>query len=126
MSILTLLRVTILCVLLSLLACGGKSKASASVLACPDKPDVSKDSLQGEFDPIAAPSAVPCGTVNLWGSAMPKSLNMWEDYNSFSSEVMSMMFEPLVTLHSTEDRPVGVLADKWEISPDGKTSIATM
>ncbi|HSQ41490.1 MAG TPA: extracellular solute-binding protein [Fibrobacteraceae bacterium] len=76
---------------------------------------------QGEADPIASPQAIPCGTINLWGGAMPKSLNMWEDYNSFSAEIMGLLFEPLVALHSTEDRPVGILADKWETSADGKT-----
>ena len=121
MNIQNLTRIAALCATFALLSCGSKSKVSADAVSCPDKPDVSKDSLQGEFDPIAAPGAVPCGTVNLWGSAMPKSLNMWEDYNSFSAEVMGMLFEPLVTLHSTEDRPVGVLADTWNISPDGKT-----
>ena len=30
------------------------------------------------------------------------------------------MFEPLVEFHSTEDRPVGRLAESWEISPDKK------
>lgn len=75
----------------------------------------------GEYDPIASKNAVPCGSVNLWGSSMPKSFNMWEDYNSFSAELMGFMFEPLVTLHSTEDREIGALAESWEIGEDGKT-----
>ena len=75
----------------------------------------------GEFDPIASKEARACGSITLWGSAMPKSFNMWEDYNSFSAELMNMMFEPLVSLHTTEDREVGILADKWEVSEDGKT-----
>jgi len=107
---------------LALVLVGCKTgKNSSAQTVCPEKPDVSKDSLQGEFDPIASNEAVPCGAINLWGSSFPKSLNVWEDNNSISAEVMSMLFEPLVTLHSTEDRPVGILADKWEISTDGKT-----
>jgi microcin C transport system substrate-binding protein len=31
------------------------------------------------------------------------------------------MFEPLVSLHSTEDREIGILAESFEISEDGKT-----
>lgn len=75
----------------------------------------------GSFDPIANPEAVPGGTYNTWGGPAPKSLNMWLDYNSFSANVMGLMFENLVALHSVEDEPVGVLAEKWEISADGKT-----
>ncbi|HAO99153.1 MAG TPA: ABC transporter substrate-binding protein, partial [Fibrobacteres bacterium] len=75
----------------------------------------------GEFDPIANTAAVPGGTYVSWGGAFPKSLNMWLDYNSFSAEVMSYLYENLVTLHSTKDEPVGVLAKSWEISKDGKT-----
>ena len=97
---------------------GAKSAKSAE-LNCPELPQ--DPEATGEFDPIASKDARPCGTITLWGSAMPKSFNMWEDYNSFSAELMGMMFEPLVSLHSTEDREVGILADKWEVSEDGKT-----
>ena len=98
---------------LALTACNeqgasGKNAKSAE-LNCPELPVDS--TATGEFDPIASKDARPCGTITLWGSAMPKSFNMWEDYNSFSAELMGMMFEPLVSLHSTEDREVGILAD---------------
>ncbi|WP_290960261.1 extracellular solute-binding protein [Fibrobacter sp.] len=107
---------------MALTACNeqGKSGASKSAeLNCPELPVDS--TATGEFDPIASKDARPCGTITLWGSAMPKSFNMWEDYNSFSAELMGMMFEPLVSLHSTEDREVGILADSWSVSEDGKT-----
>lgn len=97
---------------------GAKSAKSAE-LNCPELPLDS--TATGEFDPIASKDARPCGAITLWGSAMPKSFNMWEDYNSFSAELMGMMFEPLVSLHSTEDREVGILADSWNVSEDGKT-----
>ena len=99
-------------------ASGNKSAKSAE-LNCPELPQ--DPEATGEFDPIASKDARPCGTITLWGSAMPKSFNMWEDYNSFSAELMGMMFEPLVSLHSTEDREVGILADSWSVSEDGKT-----
>ncbi len=109
---------------LSLTACNeqgasGKSAGKNAELNCPELPFDS--TATGEFDPIASKDARPCGAITLWGSAMPKSFNMWEDYNSFSAELMGMMFEPLVSLHSTEDREVGILADSWSVSEDGKT-----
>ena len=110
---------------LSLSACnesgskGAKSAGKNAELNCPELPQ--DPEATGEFDPIASKDARPCGAITLWGSAMPKSFNMWEDYNSFSAELMGMMFEPLVSLHSTEDREVGILADSWSVSEDGKT-----
>ncbi|WP_173384889.1 extracellular solute-binding protein [Fibrobacter succinogenes] len=100
----------------------GASKSAGSKSADLNCPELPQDpEATGEFDPIASKDARPCGTITLWGSAMPKSFNMWEDYNSFSAELMGMMFEPLVSLHSTEDREVGILADSWSVSEDGKT-----
>lgn len=96
-----------------------KQKTATKTMECPETWNMPEGT--GEFDPIASKDAVPCGNVTLWGSSMPKSFNMWEDYNSFSAELMSLMFEPLVTLHSTEDREIGVLAQSWEIGEDGKT-----
>jgi microcin C transport system substrate-binding protein len=86
---------------------------------CPENPP-SYENATGEFDPVAVlDKAVPCGEISLWGASTPRSLNMWQDYNSFSVSIISMLFEPLAELHSTQNRPVGVLASKWEISPDG-------
>ncbi|MCD6023422.1 MAG: extracellular solute-binding protein family 5 [Fibrobacteria bacterium] len=75
----------------------------------------------GEFDPIANPAAAAGGTYVTWGGPSPKSINMWLDYTSFAKSVMDLLYESLVTLHSTKDEPVGVLAESWEISEDGKT-----
>ncbi len=75
----------------------------------------------GDPDPIASPEAVKGGVYATWGGPFPKSLNMWLDNNSFSAQIGGLLFEPLVGMHSTEDKPVGVLAESWEISPDGKT-----
>ena len=114
---------------LSLSACNesGANKSSAkkgTAVSEADCPILPLDSTAtGEFDPIASKEARACGSITLWGSAMPKSFNMWEDYNSFSAELMNMMFEPLVSLHTTEDREVGILADKWEVSEDGAREV---
>jgi microcin C transport system substrate-binding protein len=75
----------------------------------------------GEPDPIASPDAVHGGSFASWQGDYPKSLNMWLDNNSFSVTVSGLMFEPLVDLHSTDDRPIGLLAQSWDISPDKQT-----
>jgi microcin C transport system substrate-binding protein len=114
------MRQTLVLFLATLLAISCEKQAQTKpIAACPDTPPVYENAT-GEFDPIAVPTeAVPCGEISLWGAAMPRSLNMWQDYNSFSVSIMSMLFEPLAELHPTENRPVGVLASTWEISPDG-------
>lgn len=102
--------------------CRDSAEKTAKVVdvECPSSYSYPADA-DGEFDPVASESAIPCGSIRLWGASMPKSFNMWEDYNSFSAGLMNLMFEPLVSLHSTEDRPIGILADRWEISADSLT-----
>jgi len=108
----------ILIAFLFILSCDKQTQTKTSI-SCPETPPVYENAT-GEFDPIAIPSeAVPCGEISLWGGATPRSLNMWQDYNSFSVSIMSMLFEPLAELHSTENRAVGILASSWEISEDG-------
>jgi len=106
---------------LLLIACGKGGAPSTSESA----PKVQDSPVQveatGEADPIAAPEAVPGGTFSSWPGPYPKSLNAWLDNNSFSATVSGLMFETLVDLHSTEDHPVGDLAESWEISPDKQT-----
>lgn len=98
-----------------------KQNAQLKNVSCPEAPPSYENAI-GEFDPIAVPSkAVPCGEITLWGASTPYSLNMWQDYNSFSVSVIEMLFEPLAQLHSTENRPIGVLASEWQISPDGNS-----
>lgn len=75
----------------------------------------------GEVDPNAATDAVTGGTYTTWSGAYPKSVNKWLDNNAFSAQISDLMFESLIDMHSTEDRPIGVLAESWEISPDKKT-----
>ncbi|HKP95594.1 MAG TPA: extracellular solute-binding protein [Fibrobacteria bacterium] len=74
----------------------------------------------GEADPNASPEAVKGGTFTSWAGGFPKSLNMWLEYNSFLKDINELMFEPLVDLHATENRWVGVLADSWTVSGDQK------
>jgi microcin C transport system substrate-binding protein len=75
----------------------------------------------GEVDPIASTDAVHGGSFASCPGDYPKSLNQWLDYNSFSVNVSNLLFEPLVELHSTENRPIGDLAQSWDISADKKT-----
>jgi microcin C transport system substrate-binding protein len=46
---------------------------------------------------------------------------MWLDYNSLSAEISGLLFEPLVQMDPLKNEPVGVLAESWEISEDGKS-----
>jgi microcin C transport system substrate-binding protein len=113
--------------LLGLTACNKKNSGSNGGVANCDselaglgfKDTVTVDS--GMADPIANTTAVNGGTYTTWSAGWPKSLNMWLDYSSFSVEVMGLLFEPLMQLHSTQNHPVGVLADSFSISEDKKT-----
>ena len=99
---------------LFLFACQSEDIQS-QVEACAEVSPLDTAALTGEKDPIAQMQAqAGCGTVNLWGASFPKTMNYWTDPNSFSAQIMGLMFEPLLSLHSTEDRPVGILAESWE------------
>jgi microcin C transport system substrate-binding protein len=103
------------------MACGksGPPPTTQSAPAVQDAPV--QIETGGEIDPIASTDAIHGGSFASWPGDYPKSLNQWLDYNTFSVEISALMFEPLLELHSTEDRPVGDLAESWEISPDKKT-----
>ncbi|MBF0432968.1 MAG: ABC transporter substrate-binding protein [Fibrobacteria bacterium] len=79
------------------------------------------ESMQGESDPIANIKALPGGKLATWGSSYPKALNYFLDNNSLSAEITGLLFEPLVGMHSTKNKPVGILAASWEVSDDQKT-----
>lgn len=116
-------RIFIIGLMFFLVGCGEKDKEIQNESTGPAKALVEQVSVEdkGDVDPIANPKAVKGGTYTSWGGSFPKSLNMFLDYNSFSNEIMGYLFEPLVTLHSTKNEPVGILADSWEISEDKKT-----
>lgn len=90
----------------------GSKPAASTISAAIDQ--------KGDIDPIADTNAKSGGTFTTWGSGFPKSLNVWLDNNSFSQEVMGLLFEGLVSLHSTRNEPVGMLAESWTISSDGR------
>lgn len=75
----------------------------------------------GPIDPIAVPTAQRGGTLTTWYGPYPKSLNSWLDANEFSVTISGLMFESLLTMDSTTNEPIGILASSWEISPDKKT-----
>ncbi len=107
--------------LLILTACGKQQTATQSDAGPAIKEETVQMQTDGEIDPIAVDGAKKGGTYSAWGGPFPKSLNMWLDYNNFSLQVTGLMFEPLIDLHSTEDRPIGLLAESWDISPDKMT-----
>jgi microcin C transport system substrate-binding protein len=109
--------------LLFLAACGKSGGPTAPVTSGPPAIQDAPVQLEtgGELDPIASPDAVHGGVFASWQGDYPKSLNQWLDNNTFATDVSQLLFEPLMDLHSTENRPVGDLASSWEISPDKKT-----
>ncbi len=101
-----------------LFQCGGDSVKKSSSF---DNETKYEGQLIGEEDSIANPQAKLGGTLRTWGGAFPKSLNMWRSYTSFTANIMGLLFEPLISLHSVDNRPIGILAESWEILPDKKT-----
>ena len=78
-----------------------------------DTAEIMEDQFQpqyGDKDPIALNDAKPGGTFTTWGvlSQIPQYVL---DYNRFSATVMGLLYEPLLSLHSTDNKPVGVLAE---------------
>jgi microcin C transport system substrate-binding protein len=107
---------------LLLMACGKSGTPQQGAAGPPAVVDAPVQvETTGEDDPSASPDAVEGGTFASWAGDYPKSLNAWLDNNDFSVSISALMFEPLLDLHSTEDRPIGELASSWEISPDKKT-----
>lgn len=105
---------------LALASCGKSPTASSQeVTGIKDAPV--QIEATGPIDPIAVPTAQKGGTFTMWYGPYPKSLNSWLDTNEFAITVSGLMFEPLLTMNSTTNDPVGILASSWEISPDKKT-----
>lgn len=113
-------KVVYLCLMFVLFSCSEKIEEKERATSLPENPNIEMEST-GEFDSIANPKAKKGGTFNTWGSSFPKSLNVFLDHNAFSAEVSGLFFEPLVTLHTTRNEPVGVLAESWQVSDDKKT-----
>ncbi len=76
---------------------------------------------QGNVDPIAVSIAKKGGVFTTWGGPYPKSLNYWLDSWHISGEIMGLLYQPLISMHSTANRPVGALAKTWNQAADKKT-----
>ena len=107
-----------LSLVLSTISCQKKKSNSANTPTPSQVQPIDISALEGELDPIATTEAEVGGTLTQWAGSYPKSLNMWEEYTSFNSDLMGLLYEPLLTMHSVEDKAVGVLAQSWNISPD--------
>lgn len=77
----------------------------------------------GQTDPVANLNARRGGMYTTWGGPSPKTLNAWLEPWHLSAEVMGLLFENLVGMHSIQDKPQPELATKWETRTDGKTFI---
>lgn len=69
-------------------------------------------------DPIASPYAYVGGEINIFGGPSPNSLNPYLDNNTFSVALFGLMYESLLTNHSTTLDEQPGLAEKWSISDD--------
>lgn len=119
-GILSLLGIAILATLV-LSGCNRKDGGAKGGRDAASAPAAAVDAGGEAPDPDANPSAVPGGSLNIWGGPAPKTLNPWLDWNWFTKELLGLSFESLVDLHPSEDRPYGILAESWETSPDGRT-----
>src|SRR5690606_21658859 len=113
-------KISLLIVLAFFAGCNKKADPKAgSASNSPQTPVVME--AGGEVDPDAIPEAVPGGVLNLWGGPAPKTLNAMLDYNFLTKELFGLLFDGLAGLHPQENRPVGVLAESWSLSPDSMT-----
>src|SRR4051812_997492 len=90
-----------------LLAGCGRTSGDNRQVGPPVKDEPVAVEATGRLDPIASPAAVKGGSFFTWAGGYPKSLNMWLDYNSFSAQVIGLMFEPLITMDPVLDEPAG-------------------
>jgi microcin C transport system substrate-binding protein len=117
----TIIAVALLSILFLALACNqNKTSGTRESAAPPPAAAAATVEQTGDVDPIADTNAKSGGTLNEWGNGFPKSINAWLDNNSLSTEIMGLLFENLVTLHSTKNEPVGILAESWNVSADGR------
>ena len=68
----------------------------------------------------AAGSPVKGGTIRFNGGQPPKSFNAYVDNNNYSSMVFDLMYDKLLGMNETTTELEGALADRWEVSPDGR------
>ncbi len=82
-----------------------------------------KVETRGEVDPVAIRNSKKGGMITTWGGPYPKSMNYWLDNWSVSGEIMGLLFDSLVTMHSKKNEPIGQLAKSWqEVKVNGKAS----
>ncbi|MBN1799843.1 MAG: ABC transporter substrate-binding protein [Spirochaetales bacterium] len=70
----------------------------------------------GRFPALSAENMIVIG-----GEAMPKSLNMYINYGSFSIEVCQLLYESLCERDMETWKLKGRLAESWTVSPDKLT-----
>ncbi|MBS0012595.1 MAG: ABC transporter substrate-binding protein [Desulfobacterales bacterium] len=80
-----------------------------------------KPGWQDRPDPVASQEARQGGEICVFGGQYPKSMNYYTDNNVLSSQLFSMMYDSLLSLHPANLEYEPGLAQKWEISADKKT-----
>ena len=105
--------------LISLYSCKPKQRTFKPIIDEPYKVEKS-----GSYDPISSGNRGQVkkgGTYTTWSGPFPRSLNYWLDTWHTSGEIMGLLFESLISLHSTRNVAQGELAQSWTKSPDNKT-----
>lgn len=71
-------------------------------------------------NPFASERAIPGGRLTISAGAVPKSLNVLLDNNTFSSQVFMLMYETLLGMDGETAEYAPGLANKWTVSDDGR------
>lgn len=108
-------------ILVTLIAATFRCSSDVDVSLPPVEETPYSGELIGPPDTMADSQAVKGGVYSVWGSAYPRSLNAFVDNNSTSSDIMGLQFESLVVMDSAKDKPIGILAESWTVSPDRRT-----
>ena len=77
-------------------------------------------------NPLASPLAEPGGSIRISASQYPKSFNYYLDNNSFSSDLFSLQFETLLSIHPVNLIYEPGLAESVTVSDDKQTFTFTM
>ena len=98
----------------------------AAIVACAAANSETVFPVEGWEDnpnPFASERAIPGGRIVVSAGAVPKSLNVLLDNNTFSSQVFGLMYESLLGMDGETAEYAPGLANKWTVSDDGRVFI---
>ena len=83
-------------------------------------PSAGNDS-SSDITPNASPNSVTAREFVVALPAGPLELNPILSYTATEAQLFTALFEGLVTYHPLDLEPVPAVAERWEVSPDGRT-----